>query len=348
MSLQPRSVESAGSPSDHLGKMRQGEAMNTPEDRAGSSLATVHPVYLPFHRDQLRAHFAAVRGGKVGAERHLRYYETSARVAMQHHALHEAAPAGARILECTPLNHQVEKDERFWIVAALMALFHAPNRQVALAELLSSSFPRMPGLAGLGTWEEALVEDKENPLQLFFEVNLPSPLTYRQWLAENGATRTILPWIQAKAVGMRQEGSTKADAMLVAPKTGFAVVFEAKVLSDASTHTERDALRNQIARNLDVLLDANDRVQPPLNLRDPRRSCFVLLTPELFKTNPASRLYGSLIPAYQSGTELLQQHLPHRTASDLQGVNTRVGWTTFEECNRILPGACSWLPKITS
>jgi hypothetical protein len=33
--------------------------------------------------------------------------------------------------------------------------------------------------------------------------------------------------------GHALEGATKVDAMLIAPETGFAVLFEAKVLADA-------------------------------------------------------------------------------------------------------------------
>ncbi len=77
----------------------------------------------------------------------------------------------------------------------------------------------------------------------------------------------------------------------------------------------------------------------------PRCSYYVLLTPQLFKDNPSSRLYGSLMTAYQGNMGLLEKHLPHRTVAELEGVAGRLGWTTFEECNRIVPGACSWLPS---
>jgi len=83
-----------------------------------------------------------------------------------------------------------------------------------------------------------------------------------------------------KRRGMRLEGATKVDAVLLAPDTGFAVLFEAKVLADVSGGVEFDVLRNQIARNIDVMLEPNPRVMCPLNQRNPDRSCFVLLTPE--------------------------------------------------------------------
>jgi len=64
------------------------------------------------------------------------------------------------------------------------------------------------------------------------------------------------------------------------------------VLSDASAQVGYDVLRNQLARLVDVLLDSNPRLKPPLNSREPNRSCLVLITPEVFRGNPEGRLYG--------------------------------------------------------
>ncbi len=311
-------------------------------------------MYLPFNRDQLGPHFAAVSGASLARQqqpsyidRHLKYYTDRADVALRHQRDQhvDTGQPSARPVGCSAKNHQVEKDERFWVVSALMSLFHSGDRTGAFSGLLSSALPTGPRMEGLDTWADALAEDANSPLQLFFEVNLPSPSSYRTWLQRHVDERTLLPWIRAKNVGDRQEGATKADAMLIAPRTGFAAVFEAKVLSDAGTHTERDALRNQIARNLDVLLDRNPRLQSPLNGRRPERTSFVLLTPALFKSNPSTRLYGSLMQSYGQDTALLQEHLPHRSAAELEGVPSKVGWTTFEECDRIVEGACRWLRR---
>jgi hypothetical protein len=120
------------------------------------------------------------------------------------------------------------------------------------------------------------------------------------------------------------------------------VVFEAKVISDISADVQFDVLRNQIARTIDVMLDPNPHLQPPLSKRHPERTCFVLLTPEIFRKNPESRLYGWLLPAYQRDPILLQRHLPHRQLADLESVPKRLGWLTWEDCNRLHPGACPW------
>jgi hypothetical protein len=50
--------------------------------------------------------------------------------------------------------------------------------------------------------------------------------------------------------------------VLFARGTGVAVIFEAKVLSDVSTHITFDVARNQLARTIDVMLEANPQLQP--------------------------------------------------------------------------------------
>ena len=70
----------------------------------------------------------------------------------------------------------MEKDERFWVAAALMSLYHAgggAGRAGLFARLLERAGLRPP--PGFPRWEDALAGD----LDLFFEVNLPSPGRYR-------------------------------------------------------------------------------------------------------------------------------------------------------------------------
>jgi len=138
--------------------------------------------------------------------------------------------------------------------------------------------------------------------------------------------------------------------MLLAPATGVAVIFEAKVLSDISTHVTFDLARNQLARSIDVMLQANPALPAPLSLRKPERTFLVLLTPALTQPGRAgdaiskSRLYGWLMPAYQDPhSSLLRQHLPHRDGSELAQAAERLGWASWEDCHSVAPAACSWL-----
>src|SRR5207342_1355676 len=111
----------------------------------GGLMADVlHPVYLPFTADQLREHFAPVHGpGEEG--RHVRYYQASVEEARRHDALirggEKPTPAQTR------LGRQMEKDERFWVAAALMSLYHADvgaGRAGLFARLLERAGLRPP------------------------------------------------------------------------------------------------------------------------------------------------------------------------------------------------------------
>jgi hypothetical protein len=218
----------------------------------------------------------------------------------------------------------------------------------SLAALQRKAFPAgFPPVDGLASWEQALGDPGK--LELFVEVSLPPPGGYRQALAAHLEEWVLILHVlesalEALASGQALEGATKADALLVSSETGFAVLFEAKVLADASGGIRFDVLRNQLARNIDVMLDANPNLQEPLTLRQPGRTCFVLLTPEIFRDHPEGRLYGWLMRDYQTHAGALQRDLPHRAGTDLASFAKRLGWLTWEDCNRVQPGACSWLP----
>jgi hypothetical protein len=243
----------------------------------------------------------------------------------------------------------MEKDERFWVVTALMCLYHADEgagREKSFARLLERAGLGPP--PGFPRWEDALA----GALDLFFEVSLPSPGRYRAWLRDHLGERTPIPYLKAQAAapGARLEGATKADAMLLAPASGVAVIFEAKVLSDISTHVTFDLARNQLARSIDVMLEENPALPEPLSRRKPERTFLVLLTPALTqpgRTGDAvskSRLYGWLMPAYQDPhSSLLCQHLPHRDSRQLAEAAQRLGWASWEDCHAEVPGACPWL-----
>jgi hypothetical protein len=215
----------------------------------------LHHTYLPFTADQLREHFAPVLGPGE-RDRHLKYYLASVEEARKYDELirrgEKPTPAQTR------LGRQMEKGERFWLATALMSIYHTDGgsgRAKLLARLLERAGLQPP--SGFPRWEDALAD----ALYLFFEVNLPSPSRYRTWLRDNLDERTPIPYLKKRAEtrGARLEGATKADAMLIAPATGVAVIFEAKVLSDISTHVTFDLARNQLARNIDVMLEPNRR-----------------------------------------------------------------------------------------
>ena len=126
-------------------------------------------------------------------------------------------------------------------------------------------------------------------------------------------------------------------------KNGFAVIIEAKVLSDISYEITYDTMRNQIARNIDVMLEENKGLCPPLNKREPEKTLFLLITPKLFKDNPSSRLYGYKLNEYKTNPEALSRDLPHRGNCDWQDISKRLGWLTWEDFKNVNKDCCQWL-----
>ena len=84
----------------------------------------LHQTYLPFTADQLRQHFAPV-AGPGERDRHLQHYLASIEEARKYDALIRRGDRPTRAQ--TRLGRQMEKDERFWVVTALMSLYHADN-----------------------------------------------------------------------------------------------------------------------------------------------------------------------------------------------------------------------------
>jgi hypothetical protein len=127
---------------------------------------------------------------------------------------------------------------------------------------------------------------------------------------------------------------------------GFALLIEAKVLSDVSTTLSFDAFRNQIARNVDVMLE--DGQEPKwLARRRAARSLFALLTPRCFQARPHSRLYGFLYEEYKRDPVALARDLLHRDVN-WPALARRLGWLTLEDVNEVLPDACPWLRETTT
>ena len=307
----------------------------------------LNEIYLPFPEEQLREHFAPVGTDKTSADRHLDYYRKSVQ-AYRDWVTNRPAGSPAQQAQAKRRALQMQKDERFWIVTALMSIFHSRQRLPLVTALLRRCLGDVPHMDGLSSWEQALAPEQE--LSLFFEVSLPTPPEYRQELAQHLEERVLVRHVmqtarEAAQRGHALEGATKVDAMLIAPGTGFAVLFEAKVLADASCGIGFDVLRNQLARNIDVMLQPNPNLQEPLTQRLPERTCFVLITPEIFRDHPESRLYGWLMRDYQHHPAALRRDLPHRTGTDFASAASRLGWLSWEDCNRVLPGACPWLSR---
>ncbi|OAG28148.1 hypothetical protein [Thermodesulfatator autotrophicus] len=300
----------------------------------------LHPVFLPFSEEQLLLHFADVNiNGKCQKNiKHLEYYKRS--IKRYDEFLKKDIDRKGKPLNEIKLPCQIEKDERFWIANCMMNIFYSNTRSQELISLFSKAYGEIPPFKEENTWEECF----EGELYLFFEVNLPSPPAYKKWLKENLEQRQIITYILDSAVGKKNlEGATNIDAMILNANNGFAVIIEAKVLSDISCQTTFDALRNQIARIIDVMLEKNDNLCCPLNKRNPKKTLFLLITPKIFKNNPTSRLYGYKLTEYKNRLDTLLNEFPYRDSQEIKKLPDKLGWLTWEDFNEVNQNCCPWL-----
>lgn len=316
----------------------------------------IDPIYLPYPVAELKRHFAPVHGDNTNerTERHLDHYLTSAanrarRVPGTHSGEGHVDAHEERLVQ------QMEKDERFWVVAALMGLFHHGDRIDNFSRALEAA-QVAPTFGGHKTWHDALGDPEK--LELYFEAHLPSPPGYSkldptQLQKHLNQKMLAIPHLLEKAATTKGlEGTTKVDALLISRETHTAVLFEAKVLADMSVGTSYDITRNQMLRNIDVMLEGGNgsrNLEEPLKSRDPDKTCFVLLTPEVFRRNKSTRLYGLLYDLYKQNPGLLEGQLDRDDrAGKLSGVHGRLGWLTWEDCYGIDHGACPWLNRTNS
>ncbi len=48
---------------------------------------------------------------------------------------------------------------------------------------------------------------------------------------------------------------------------------------------------------------------------------------------------------YLSDINYLRRDLPHRDVADLIALRERLGWTSWEHVDELVPGACPWLAQ---
>lgn len=301
----------------------------------------MHQIYLPFTEQELLLHFADVKKNNrcVKNVNHINPYRESIDRYKQFFA--DNPDRSKKPLKDMKIPCQIEKDEIFWIATCMMRIFNSKSRMEDFTKLFKKTFGDIPPVEGVKSWDECFGEG----LHLFFEPNLPSPISYKEWLKNNLITRQFIPYVLGRAKGSRvkYEGPTNVDAMLLNSNNGFASIIEAKVLSDISSDITYDVVRNQIARNIDVMLEENNQLCPFLNKRDPEKTLFLLITPKLFKDKPSSRLYGYKLSEYKTNPQSLSDDLPHRNNFDWDNISSRLGWLTWEDFKNVNTDCCRWL-----
>lgn len=92
----------------------------------------------------------------------------------------------------------------------------------------------------------------------------------------------------------------------------------------------------------------NEKLSPILNKRDPDKTLFILLTPQIFKNNPRSRLYNYVFNEYKNNPDTLKHDLIHKnlTIDGCKEISKRMGWITWEDLKSINNECCKWMDKI--
>jgi hypothetical protein len=166
----------------------------------------IHERYLPHSGERLARHFVRISPDR----RQLLYYEASATRYREHMVSAALQRPDVASIQNLRLARQIEKDERFWTVAAFMALYHSDDRLRMFSELLEHAFETARPPIDLESWRECLDGD----LRLYFEVDLPSPKAYREELRKQRAATHPIPYIRDVAARVSKralEGPTRSS-----------------------------------------------------------------------------------------------------------------------------------------
>lgn len=282
----------------------------------------MHKELMPFKEKHVKRFYNV-----VSQEKHIEYFKRS----LANYRKYEEDFENINIMDFKQLR-QAEKDERFFTTRYFTGLFLRDDveRNSILKKILVNSFGENPPIVNYSFgWDNLL----KGEISLQLEADKSAPKEYKEYLSRNLNKRHFVPYVLDKgksssketAYRIDLEGPTQVDAYIENKNTGLRIFIEAKYLSDISYDVSYDVSRNQIARNIDVMLENTDG-----------RSLFLLLTPKYFKVNPHTRLYGYKMNDYMNNHLKLMADLCHRNniepAEWLQ-ISKRIAWTTWEDLN---------------
>ena len=160
-------------------------------------------------------------------------------------------------------------------------------------------------------------DDRSIPRPILWSL-VPSPAAYEAASRVRMRNSSHPEWVLRATHPEPVEGPSEIDVSF--DHDQFLVFVEAKLGSDISLDTKYDPQRNQIARNIDCLIEkAEDRT-----------AMFWLLV----RDQAPDRAYVQLAAAYKSDPALLERELPHREPSMLAEVVrnlTILLWSDFSE-----------------
>jgi len=160
-------------------------------------------------------------------------------------------------------------------------------------------------------------DDRSHPASKLW-LSVRSPMAYEARSRTRMMASGNREWISRAQLPDPVEGSSEID--ITFEHKQFVVFIEAKLGSDVSMCTSYDPQRNQIARNIDCLIErAGDRM--PI---------FWLLV----RDDQPARAYVQLMHGYKSDPSLLARDLPHRDVETLNHIAknlTVLLWSDFHE-----------------
>jgi hypothetical protein len=280
----------------------------------------MHKTLLPFKEKQVARYFS-----ETGKDKHLKYFRNS----IQKYSQYENDIENFPKLDYRTYR-QAEKDERFFTTRTFINIFErdAKDRNRILKELLVKAYGEFPPFDIKSKFRQSWDYYLEGKIKLTLEYDAPAPKEYKEYLSNNLNMRQFVPYVldlgKDDAGNFRKnlEGPSQIDAYIECVNTGLKIYVEAKYLSDISCNITYDVSRNQIARNIDVMLED-----------EKGKTLFLLLTPQYFKDNPGTRFYGYKMNDYLSSHLNLMADLYHRKnvePADWKNIIKRIAWVSWE------------------
>jgi hypothetical protein len=177
-------------------------------------------------------------------------------------------------------------------------------------------WPALLRLAGVGS-----IDPGDTPAVRLWQT-VAAPRAYEALSRERMRTSENPVWRERSLDMNAVEGASEIDITLEG--RGYVVYIEAKLGSDVSLSTTYDPERNQIARNVDCVLEVCGK----------RRPIFWMFV----RDRPPLRAYVQLMARYQMVTEL-SRSLPHRASTRLEEVSSSLAVVTWFELFSLIPNA---------